>query len=322
MPKRARRCSRSCSSSGDTDGGAARQPTAREDGWRGLVTGHGDALAASPSRIACRQCAMPRADDSRRRRRAARLKITEIFLLDPGRGRTAVGWPTVFVRLTGCPLRCQYCDTAYAFYGGEWRAIEDDAGRGRRVHGTRHVCVTGGEPLAQKRCLALLTRSATPAIACRWRPAARIDIGDVDPRVARVVDMKTPGSGEVARNRCEQPRRCCAPNDAGQVRDLRRADYEWARDAACASVRSPSAAPCCSRPSYGQVEPRDLARMDPRDRLPVRLQVQLHKVLWGDDAGRSDESMPPASRRAALRRPRFRHRARASRASRAATATR
>jgi len=128
-----------------------------------------------------------------------RLKLTEIFLSLQGEARDA-GWPTVFVRLTGCPLRCRYCDTEYAFFGGQWwdiDAILAEVGK----HGARHVCVTGGEPLAQKRCIALLRRLCDAGYIVSLETSGAIDIGDVDPRVSRVVDIKTPGSGEVARNR-------------------------------------------------------------------------------------------------------------------------
>src|SRR5688500_14908634 len=130
-----------------------------------------------------------------------RLRITEIFLSLQGEAREA-GWPTVFVRLTGCPLRCQYCDTAYAFHGGEWRGIDEILAE-VEGHGVRHVCVTGGEPLAQKRCPALLSRLCDAGYAVSLETSGAIDIGNVDPRVSRVVDIKTPGSGEVARNRWE-----------------------------------------------------------------------------------------------------------------------
>ena len=145
---------------------------------------------------------------TRRRRQRRRLKLTEIFLSMQGEA-DSVGWPTVFVRLTGCPLRCQYCDTQYAFYGGEW----SDARRGARARGgvrRRHVCVTGGEPLAQKDCLELLRRLCDAGYRVSLETSGAIDIAAVDPRVVRVVDVKTPGSGEVARNR-SRTSLCCAP---------------------------------------------------------------------------------------------------------------
>ena len=130
-----------------------------------------------------------------------RLKITEIFLSLQGEAAT-VGWPTVFVRLTGCPLRCQYCDTAYAFHGGEWRDIADIVAE-VAGHGVRHVCVTGGEPLSQKRCLILLRALCDAGYDVSLETSGAIDISEVDPRVSRVLDIKTPGSAEAGRNRWE-----------------------------------------------------------------------------------------------------------------------
>ena len=129
---------------------------------------------------------------------AERLKLTEIFLSLQGEARDA-GWPTVFVRLTGCPLRCQYCDTAYAFHGGQWWTLDAILAEVAR-HGVRHVCVTGGEPLAQKRCLPLLSRLCDAGYSVSLETSGAIDIGGVDPRVSRVLDIKTPGSAEVERN--------------------------------------------------------------------------------------------------------------------------
>ena len=130
-----------------------------------------------------------------------RLKITEIFTSLQGEADTA-GWPTVFVRLTGCPLRCQYCDTAYAFHGGTWWDIDDIVAE-VMAQGVRHVCVTGGEPLAQKRCLVLLQKLCDAGMDVSLETSGALDVSAVDPRVSRVVDIKTPGSAEVARNRWE-----------------------------------------------------------------------------------------------------------------------
>src|SRR5690606_28386450 len=127
-----------------------------------------------------------------------RLRITEIFLSLQGEARDA-GWPTVFVRLTGCPLRCGYCDTAYAFHGGAWHDIDAIMAQ-VASHGVRHVCVTGGEPLAQKRCIGLLQRLCDAGYIVSLETSGAVDIGAVDQRVSRVLDIKTPGSGEVARN--------------------------------------------------------------------------------------------------------------------------
>jgi 7-carboxy-7-deazaguanine synthase len=211
---------------------------------------------------------------------APRLKITEIFFSIQGEA-TFSGWPTVFVRLTGCPLRCQYCDTAYAFTGGEWRTFEEIEAEIRR-HGTRYVCVTGGEPLAQPRCAALLAMLCDKGFHVSLETSGAIDIGGVDERVARVVDLKTPGSGEEQRNRWENLPLLTA-HDALKIVICGRADYEWAR-----GVVARHAVPCpvYFSPSHDELPAGTLADWILADRLPVRLQVQLHKVLWGNVPGR------------------------------------
>ncbi|WP_242165690.1 7-carboxy-7-deazaguanine synthase QueE [Lysobacter sp. M15] len=211
-----------------------------------------------------------------------RLRITEIFLSLQGEARDA-GWPTVFVRLTGCPLRCQYCDTAYAFHGGEWRGIEAILAE-VEGHGVRHVCVTGGEPLSQKRCLALLSRLCDAGYAVSLETSGAIDIGDVDPRVSRVVDIKTPGSGEAARNRWENLA-LLTPRDQVKFVICSRTDFEWARD----TVAEHQLDRCCEvlfSPSHAQVSARELADWIVAEKLPVRFQMQLHKQLWGEEPGR------------------------------------
>ncbi len=213
---------------------------------------------------------------------ADRLKIAEIFLSLQGEARDA-GWPTVFVRLTGCPLRCQYCDTAYAFYGGEWREIDDILDEVAR-HGVRHVCVTGGEPLAQKRCLDLLRRLCDAGYAVSLETSGALDVAEVDPRVSRVVDLKTPDSAEVARNRWEN---LPLLNAHDQIKFVicSRGDYEWARGI----VAEHGLAERCDvlfSPSKDQVAARELADWIVADRLPVKFQMQLHKILWGDEPGR------------------------------------
>ena len=213
---------------------------------------------------------------------AARLRITEIFLSLQGEARDA-GWPTVFVRLTGCPLRCQYCDTAYAFHGGEWRDI-DAIVEEVAAHGVRHVCVTGGEPLAQKRCLALLARLCDAGHDVSLETSGAIDIAGVDPRVSRVVDIKTPGSGEVARNRWENLALLTARDQVKFV-VCSRADYDWARDVV-AEHRLHKVCDVLFSPSHAQVAPREVADWIVADRLPVRFQLQLHKQLWGEEPGR------------------------------------
>jgi 7-carboxy-7-deazaguanine synthase len=211
----------------------------------------------------------------------SRVKLTETFVSIQGEA-DAVGWPTLFIRLTGCPLRCVYCDTQYAFHGGEWRTV-DEIVELARGSGVRHVCVTGGEPLAQKTCSELLVALCDAGFAVSLETSGAMDVATVDPRVSRVVDLKTPGSGESARNRLENL-------DVLGVRDqikivvCSRTDFEWARDL----LRGRAPLPCqvLVSPSWGQVEPRDLAEWILAERLDVRLQVQLHKILWGEQPGR------------------------------------
>jgi 7-carboxy-7-deazaguanine synthase len=211
-----------------------------------------------------------------------RLKLTEIFLSLQGEARDA-GWPTVFVRLTGCPLRCQYCDTEYAFFGGQWWDIDAILAEVAK-HGARHVCVTGGEPLAQKRCIALLRRLCDAGYSVSLETSGAIDIGEVDPRVSRVVDIKTPGSGEVARNLWDNLS-LLTPHDQVKFVICSRADYEWARDV-LVEHRLDERCDVLFSPSYAQVRPRELADWIVEDRLPVRFQMQLHKALWGEEPGR------------------------------------
>ena len=211
-----------------------------------------------------------------------RLRLTEIFHSLQGEARS-VGWPTVFVRLTGCPLRCGYCDTAYAFHGGQWweiDAILDEVAR----HGARHVCVTGGEPLAQKRCIDLLARLCDAGFEVSLETSGALDIGSVDPRVSRVMDLKTPGSGEQARN-CLSNIASLTSHDQVKFVLCDRADYEWA----CSMLREYDLSARCDvlfSPSYGQLQPRDLADWMLADRVPARFQLQLHKILWNDEPGR------------------------------------
>jgi 7-carboxy-7-deazaguanine synthase len=213
---------------------------------------------------------------------ASRVKLTEVFLSIQGEA-DSVGWPTVFVRLTGCPLRCQYCDTAYAFHGGEWFSLEQVLERVASFD-TRHVCVTGGEPLAQKGCFPLLQRLCDAGYRVSLETSGAIDVSNVDPRVVRVVDIKTPASGEVARNRYENLEVLRLEEQVKFVL-CNRADFEWARD----FIRERRLHERCTvlfSPSYGQLAPRDLAEWVIAERLPVRLQIQLHKVLWGDTPGK------------------------------------
>jgi 7-carboxy-7-deazaguanine synthase len=213
---------------------------------------------------------------------AERLRLTEIFLSLQGESRS-VGWPTVFVRLTGCPLRCQYCDTAYAFHGGEWWELDAILAEVAK-HGVRHVCVTGGEPLAQKRCLNLLRALCDAGYEVSLETSGAIDIAPVDPRVTRVVDLKTPGSKEMHRNLLSNIPLLTARDQVKFV-VCDRADYEWAR----AMLAEHALAARCEvlfSPSHGQVGARELAEWILVDRLPVRFQMQLHKELWGDARGK------------------------------------
>ena len=213
---------------------------------------------------------------------ADRLRLTEIFLSVQGESRS-VGWPTVFVRLTGCPLRCQYCDTAYAFHGGDWWEMDAILAEVAR-HGARHVCVTGGEPLAQKRCLALLEKLCDAGYEVSLETSGALDIAGVDPRVSRVVDLKTPGSKEMHRNRLENIA-LLTPRDQVKFVICDRADYDWAKS----MVAEHKLAERCEvlfSPSQGQQSPAELAEWLLADKLPVRFQLQLHKVLWGDVAGK------------------------------------
>jgi 7-carboxy-7-deazaguanine synthase len=213
---------------------------------------------------------------------APRLKITEIFRSLQGEG-DAVGFPTVFVRLTGCPLRCQYCDTAYAFTGGQWWTMEDVLARVRELD-ARHVCVTGGEPLAQRNCLALLTRLCDAGHEVSLETSGALPVNEVDRRVRRVVDVKTPASGEAARNLLDQLGEL---NARDQIKFVicDRGDYEWSR--ALVNERAlQERAMVLFSPSYEQLPARQLAEWILEDHLPVRLQLQLHKVLWGNQPGR------------------------------------
>jgi len=211
-----------------------------------------------------------------------RLRITETFLSVQGEADT-VGWPTVFVRLTGCPLRCRYCDTEYAFYGGQWRSIAEVVAE-VEGHGVRHVCVTGGEPLAQPNVHALLRRLCDAGLKVSLETSGALDAGAVDPRVVRVLDVKTPGSGESHRNLLDNfasPR----PSDLVKFVICDRADYDWAREFV-ATHGLADAVQVLFSPGHAQVAPRELAEWILADRLPVRFQLQLHKILWGAEPGR------------------------------------
>lgn len=210
------------------------------------------------------------------------LRITEIFYSLQGETRTA-GLPTVFVRLTGCPLRCQYCDTAYAFNGGQLQSL-DDILEQVATYRPRHVCVTGGEPLAQPNCIPLLARLCDAGYEVSLETSGALDIASVDTRVSRVLDLKTPGSAEVARNRYENIAQL-TPNDQVKFVICSREDYDWAVSKLIEYRLEQRAGEVLFSPSHHQVDARQLADWIVADNLPVRLQLQLHKILWNDEPG-------------------------------------
>lgn len=210
------------------------------------------------------------------------LRITEIFHSIQGES-SRVGLPTVFIRLTGCPLRCTWCDTAYAFHGGTTLALSAILASVAKFN-CKTVCVTGGEPLAQKNCLALLTALCDAGYSVSLETSGALDIGGVDPRVLRIVDLKTPDSGEVSKNLWENLAHL-APHDELKLVLASRADYDWAV-AACRQHRLFEHCEVLFSPVQGQLEPGQLAQWILDDKLPVRFQLQLHKVLWGNAPGR------------------------------------
>lgn len=213
---------------------------------------------------------------------SATLRVSEIFFSLQGEA-ARVGLPSVFIRLTGCPLRCTWCDTAYAFTGGETltlAAILDKA----RSYPTRHVCVTGGEPLAQKNCLALLTLFCDAGYDVALETSGALDIGGVDARVARILDLKTPGSGEVLKNRWENLP-LLNQRDEIKIVIADRADYDWAT----ARIREHALSTRCSvllSPVQGMQNATELAEWILADGLDARFQIQLHKLLWGNMQGK------------------------------------
>ena len=212
----------------------------------------------------------------------ATVRVTEIFHSLQGEA-DSIGWPTVFVRLTGCPLRCSWCDTAYAFHGGRRQTIESVVGQ-VAGYATQRVTVTGGEPLAQPGCLPLLTRLCDAGHRVSLETSGALDLAAVDPRVVKVMDIKTPASGECARNRWDNLDHLHAADQVKLVISDRE-DYLWARNAV---LRRRLAERCqvLFSPVYERLEPRRLAEWILADRLPVRFQIQLHKLLWGDEPGR------------------------------------
>jgi len=211
-----------------------------------------------------------------------RLRISEIFLSLQGES-TMAGLPTVFVRLTGCPLRCQYCDTEYAFRGGQY--MEANAVVSRvAAYQVRHVTVTGGEPLAQPACLSLLSRLCDAGYQVSLETSGALDVCQVDTRVMKVMDLKTPASGELDKNRY-QNLGCLTPRDQVKFVICDRADYDWARRA-LDEYHLPGRFEVLFSPSAGQQNAAQLAEWLLEDRLPVRFQIQLHKILWGNEPGR------------------------------------
>ena len=210
------------------------------------------------------------------------LRITEIFHSLQGETRST-GLPTVFVRLTGCPLRCQYCDTAYAFSGGEVMSLDTVLAR-VAAYRPRYVCVTGGEPLAQPNCIPLLRHLCDAGYEVSLETSGALDISATDVRVSRVVDLKTPGSAEVARNRYENIGHLTR-NDQVKFVICSREDYDWAVTKLIEYRLEARAGEVLFSPSHGQVGARALADWIVADNLPVRLQLQLHKILWNDAPG-------------------------------------
>ncbi|MBA3660881.1 MAG: 7-carboxy-7-deazaguanine synthase QueE [Gammaproteobacteria bacterium] len=211
-----------------------------------------------------------------------RLRLTEIFFSLQGETRS-VGMPTVFIRLTGCPLRCHYCDTAYAFQGGNWYEIDTIM---QKVHsyGARFVTVTGGEPLAQRPVIHLLTQLCNADYQVSLETSGALDVSVVDPRVIKILDVKTPGSGEVNRNDWNNFNHLL-PHDQIKFVICSQEDYQWSKKI----IEEFSLQDHCEilfSPSYNEMNAANLADWIVKDRLKVRFQIQLHKYLWGDAPGR------------------------------------
>lgn len=209
------------------------------------------------------------------------LRISEIFFSLQGE-TSRVGLPTVFVRLTGCPLRCTYCDTTYAFTGGQTMSLQSILQEVAR-HSPRFVTVTGGEPLSQKNSLLLMRELCDAGYEVSLETGGMLDVSDVDARVAKVVDLKTPASGEVAKNLLSNLEHLNTHDEIKFVL-CGEADYQWAKKM-MAEHRLAERCDVLFSPAQGQLAPKELAEWILRDHLPVRLQVQLHKILWGNEAG-------------------------------------
>ncbi|MEK6750409.1 MAG: 7-carboxy-7-deazaguanine synthase QueE [Pseudomonadota bacterium] len=211
-----------------------------------------------------------------------RLRITEIFHSLQGEAHR-VGWPSVFVRLTGCPLRCDYCDTSYAFQGGNWWEIDAILAEVAQ-HATPYVCVTGGEPLAQKNCLALLTQLCDAGYSVSLETSGALSLEGVDVRVEKVMDLKSPSSGEMRKNLYTNLA-LLTKKDQIKIVIATREDYDWAKQM-LAQHRLNDICSVLFSPSHGKLAGRELADWILTDHLPVRMQIQLHKYLWGDERGR------------------------------------
>ena len=209
------------------------------------------------------------------------LKIHEIFHSIQGES-SRIGLPTTFVRLTGCPMRCVYCDTAYAFSGGSNMSLADIMQKVAEL-GAHYVTVTGGEPLAQKECHGLLTALCDAGYSVSLETGGAMDIRAVDPRVSVILDIKTPGSGELAKNLWSNLALLKASDEVKFVL-CDRADYDWAKQQ-LVEHKLNQTCPVIFSPVYSQVQPSDLAAWVLADKLPVRMQVQLHKILWGEKPG-------------------------------------
>lgn len=226
----------------------------------------------------CADKAAPKVDSDQENK----LRISEIFFSLQGESRS-VGCPTVFIRLTGCPLRCGYCDTTYAFQGGEWMSQEKILNEISKYK-ARYVTVTGGEPLAQKNCQTLLTQLCDAGYEVSLETSGALDISQVDARVVKVMDLKTPASGEESKNRWEN---LDALKRHDQVKFVicNRDDYDWSKTV----LEEKNISNRCEAlfsPAFGQQDSKELAEWILADNLPVRFQLQLHKILWGEEPGR------------------------------------